>query len=117
MLIMFMQILFIMITLMWILFKFNSIISQNMMNNRIKSSPFECGFKTFYSGNSNTEMKFFIIGLIYLIFDIEINILIPMTYQIMHMYHSTLWLMAMMFFIIFMISTLIIEWFMGNLFW
>jgi len=42
-----------------------------------KSSPYECGFDPYGSNASVQDMQFFVIGGIFLIFDLEILLLYP----------------------------------------
>nr|YP_010350351.1 NADH dehydrogenase subunit 3 [Ixodes fecialis]UOK09780.1 NADH dehydrogenase subunit 3 [Ixodes fecialis] len=58
------------------------IISMIMSNykfaNKEKLSPFECGFDPFSLSRMSFSLKFFMIAIIFLIFDIEIIIILPM---------------------------------------
>nr|YP_010341281.1 NADH dehydrogenase subunit 3 [Stenamma expolitum]UNZ99546.1 NADH dehydrogenase subunit 3 [Stenamma expolitum] len=56
----------------------NIIISKKMKYNREKNSPFECGFDPFSSHHMPFSIQFFMISMIFLIFDIEITLLMPM---------------------------------------
>lgn len=42
-----------------------------------KSSPYECGFEPYGSNASVQDMQFFVVGGIFLIFDLEILLLYP----------------------------------------
>ena len=44
-----------------------------------KKSIYECGFENFSFLNENIDLKFFIIGIVFLIFDIEIIFLFPIS--------------------------------------
>ena len=44
-----------------------------------KKSIYECGFENFSFLNEGIDLKFFIIGIIFLIFDIEIIFLFPIS--------------------------------------
>nr|YP_010341268.1 NADH dehydrogenase subunit 3 [Stenamma diecki]UNZ99533.1 NADH dehydrogenase subunit 3 [Stenamma diecki] len=67
---------FLMISL--ILMFLNFMISKKLKLNREKSSPFECGFDPLSANRPPFSIQFFMISLIFLIFDIEITILIPL---------------------------------------
>ena|SRR5215469_705263 len=58
----------------------NFLISKKILLNREKISPFECGFDPISSNHIPFRIQFFIISLIFLIFDIEITLLIPLIY-------------------------------------
>nr|AKS04506.1 NADH dehydrogenase subunit 3 [Parasagitta elegans] len=72
-----------------------------------KGSPFECGFDP--SGVSRVTfcMKFFMISIIFLVFDVEVTLVFPMIYS---MYQ------VLSFLLILMIG-LVYEWAYGGLQW
>jgi NADH-quinone oxidoreductase subunit A len=45
--------------------------------NVSKLSPYECGFSPFSLRRSQVDIKFFLIAIIFLVFDIEILIIVP----------------------------------------
>ena len=53
------------------------LISKKMHYMREFLSPFECGFRTLAEGRLPFSIRFFIITLIFLIFDLELVILFP----------------------------------------
>nr|YP_010334243.1 NADH dehydrogenase subunit 3 [Crematogaster matsumurai]UNH90052.1 NADH dehydrogenase subunit 3 [Crematogaster matsumurai] len=76
--IMFMIPIFIALTLAFLLLLINFLISKKLPSSREKISPFECGFDPFSPSHIPFSNHFFMISLIFLIFDIEITILIPL---------------------------------------
>ncbi len=53
-------------------------ISNKFFSNQEKTSEYECGFEPFDSATRQPfEIHFFIVGVIFLIFDVEIALLIP----------------------------------------
>nr|YP_010610830.1 NADH dehydrogenase subunit 3 [Nanatka castenea]WAP91651.1 NADH dehydrogenase subunit 3 [Nanatka castenea] len=103
-------ILVIMITLLIILVSKKSIIDTQ------KSTPFECGFNPMSYKRLPFSIHFFLIAVIFLIFDIEIIIIIPMVFTLkssMMMY----WLITSMMFVLILILGLFHEWYNGMLNW
>nr|YP_010998237.1 NADH dehydrogenase subunit 3 [Plecia hardyi]WPM86394.1 NADH dehydrogenase subunit 3 [Plecia hardyi] len=93
-----------------------SLLSKKMIINHEKNSPFECGFDPKTSSRLPFSLRFFLITIIFLIFDVEIALLTPM---VVIMKYSNLWnwmLMSNIFIIILLIG-LIHEWNQGALNW
>nr|UPL65811.1 NADH dehydrogenase subunit 3 [Brachyrhynchus triangulus] len=93
-----------------------TIISYKMNTNREKSSPFECGFDPMSSPRKPFSIQFFLISLIFLVFDVEIAIILPMILMIKT---SSMWelMMIMLSFLIILIMGLYHEWNNGALKW
>nr|UJG45351.1 NADH dehydrogenase subunit 3 [Aquarius najas] len=93
-----------------------SIISKKSKNNREKMTPFECGFDPKSSARMPFSMQFFMIAIIFLIFDVEIIIILP-TIKMIQMSELTLWFLTTSTFIIILIIGLYHEWKNGILEW
>nr|QNJ33279.1 NADH dehydrogenase subunit 3 [Sceleocantha glabricollis] len=93
-----------------------NLISKKTFSDREKSSPFECGFDPKSTARLPFSLQFFLIAVIFLIFDVEITLLLPM---IMMMPISNLFNFSMMalFFLIILLVGLIHEWKQGALNW
>nr|UNO54267.1 NADH dehydrogenase subunit 3 [Dermacentor silvarum] len=66
----------ILIILMMLLTMFMMMNFKNL-ESKEKNSPFECGFDPFSLSRVPFSLKFFLIGIIFLVFDVEIVIIIP----------------------------------------
>nr|QSX81628.1 NADH dehydrogenase subunit 3 [Philotrypesis tridentata] len=93
----------------------NMIISKKLFKNREKSSPFECGFDPISKSRLPFSLSFYLISIIFLIFDIEIAMILPMTFYNLNLYYLfNINIIIIMF--ILMIG-LFIEWKEGALKW
>nr|YP_009919006.1 NADH dehydrogenase subunit 3 [Orthonevra geniculata]QMP96586.1 NADH dehydrogenase subunit 3 [Orthonevra geniculata] len=93
-----------------------SILSKKMINDREKSSPFECGFDPMSSSRLPFSLKFFLITIIFLIFDVEIALILPMI-LIMNFSNLMIWTITSIVFIIILLIGLYHEWNQGMLNW
>nr|YP_009745938.1 NADH dehydrogenase subunit 3 [Trichosia lengersdorfi]QIH95796.1 NADH dehydrogenase subunit 3 [Trichosia lengersdorfi] len=95
---------------------FASILSKKSFYDREKNSPFECGFDPKSSSRLPFSMRFFLIAIIFLIFDVEIALLLPII-PIMKISNLYMWLMTSLFFISILLLGLYHEWNQGALEW
>nr|YP_010265231.1 NADH dehydrogenase subunit 3 [Allodia protenta]UIP57102.1 NADH dehydrogenase subunit 3 [Allodia protenta] len=93
-----------------------SILSKKTFMDREKCSPFECGFDPKSSSRIPFSLRFFLITIIFLIFDVEIVLLMPII-VIMKMSNLMLWSYSSIFFIIILLIGLYHEWSQGALEW
>nr|ALO70787.1 NADH deshydrogenase subunit 3 [Ocypus brunnipes] len=93
-----------------------SMISKKTFMDREKSSPFECGFDPMSSMRLPFSIQFFLIAVIFLIFDVEITLLIPliMTLKISNLLN---YMIIMFFFIFILLLGIYHEWSQGALNW
>jgi NADH-ubiquinone oxidoreductase chain 3 len=84
--------------------------------DREKTSPFECGFDPINSARIPFSTRFFLLAVIFIVFDIEIVLLIPIP-LILIITNKTLILLATFTFLIILIIGLLHEWSEGSLNW
>nr|YP_009654816.1 NADH dehydrogenase subunit 3 [Megymenum gracilicorne]QCI09385.1 NADH dehydrogenase subunit 3 [Megymenum gracilicorne] len=92
-----------------------TMISKTSSYDREKMSPFECGFDPISSARTPFSIQFFLIAILFLIFDIEIAIMLPVMLTI-KMYTSK-WIITMTLFMIILVMGLYHEWKNGVLEW
>nr|QXG19223.1 NADH dehydrogenase subunit 3 [Drosophila ficusphila] len=93
-----------------------SILSKKAIIDREKSSPFECGFDPKSSSRLPFSLRFFLITIIFLIFDVEIALILPMII-ILKYSNIMIWTITSIIFILILLIGLYHEWNQGMLNW
>lgn len=93
-----------------------SVLSKKARIDREKSSPFECGFDPINSARLPFSIRFFLIAIIFLIFDVEIALILP-TVIIFNTSNIMWWVTTTLFFIFILLIGLYHEWNQGALNW
>nr|YP_010447004.1 NADH dehydrogenase subunit 3 [Loxocera sinica]UTM10369.1 NADH dehydrogenase subunit 3 [Loxocera sinica] len=93
-----------------------SILSKKSLTDREKSSPFECGFDPKSSSRLPFSLQFFLITIIFLIFDIEIALILPMILTISFS-NLLIWTITSLIFMLILLIGLYHEWNQGMLNW
>nr|AOY39376.1 NADH dehydrogenase subunit 3 [Psephenidae sp. BMNH 842687] len=93
-----------------------NMISKKSQTDREKSSPFECGFDPIKSSRIPFSLQFFLIAVIFLIFDVEIALLFPMV-SIMNMSNLNYYMIIVFLFILILLIGIYHEWNQGALDW
>nr|QXF29948.1 NADH dehydrogenase subunit 3 [Artemia persimilis] len=89
------------------------LVNKKASVDREKSSPFECGFDPLNSSRTPFSIRFFVITLIFLIFDVEITLLLPIVF--LDLSHLTTSLVI--FFSFILVAGVFYEWKEGALSW
>nr|YP_010026296.1 NADH dehydrogenase subunit 3 [Leptestheria brevirostris]QOQ37311.1 NADH dehydrogenase subunit 3 [Leptestheria brevirostris] len=92
------------------------LLSSKTLGDREKSSPFECGFDPVVSSRLPFSLRFFLIALIFLIFDVEIVLLLPSIPSFSEVEQQT-WVLNLVFFLVVLLVGLYYEWNYGALDW
>nr|YP_010535252.1 NADH dehydrogenase subunit 3 [Megacopta centronubila]UYA97700.1 NADH dehydrogenase subunit 3 [Megacopta centronubila]UYA97713.1 NADH dehydrogenase subunit 3 [Megacopta centronubila] len=93
-----------------------NILSKSSMQDREKMSPFECGFNPKSSARNPFSIQFFLLAMLFMIFDIEIAIILPIIIT-MKWSMTSKWVMTVTVFITLLIMGLYHEWKNGMLEW
>nr|UAJ48161.1 NADH dehydrogenase subunit 3 [Metaphire posthuma] len=93
-----------------------NLLAARSTEDREKSTPFECGFDPKNTARIPFSMRFFLLAIIFIVFDIEIVLLMPI--PTMYMTSSTLHItVTYMLFIMILLIGLFHEWNEGSLDW
>nr|YP_009975990.1 NADH dehydrogenase subunit 3 [Scyllarides haanii]QNK05434.1 NADH dehydrogenase subunit 3 [Scyllarides haanii] len=93
-----------------------SIVSKKTIIDREKSSPFECGFDPNGSARIPFSLRFFLIAVIFLIFDVEITLLLPLV-SISDFSDIFFYSVTGLSFLAILLFGLYFEWYSGALEW
>nr|YP_009681530.1 NADH dehydrogenase subunit 3 [Septifer bilocularis]QDO71949.1 NADH dehydrogenase subunit 3 [Septifer bilocularis] len=69
----------ILMALLWALFMF---LSEKSLVSREKSSPYECGFEVVMSARAPFSLRFFILAVLFVVFDVEVALMVPVVFSI-----------------------------------
>nr|AFO66910.1 NADH dehydrogenase subunit III [Campicoloides bifasciatus] len=81
-----------------------------------KLSPYECGFDPLGSARLPFSIRFFLVAILFLLFDLEIALLLPLPWAT-QLQSPTTTLMWASILILFLILGLVYEWIQGGLEW
>nr|QUL58869.1 NADH dehydrogenase subunit 3 [Musca vitripennis] len=93
-----------------------TILSKKTIVDREKASPFECGFDPKSSSRLPFSLRFFLITIIFLIFDVEIALILPII-LIIKFSNLLCWTVTSIVFILILLLGLYHEWNQGMLNW
>jgi len=80
-----------------------------------KDSPYECGFKTFEDSRLKFDVRFYLVAILFIIFDLEIAFLFPWAVALDEI--GLFGLLAMGLFLTILVIGFIYEWKKGALEW
>nr|QHQ98476.1 NADH dehydrogenase subunit 3 [Quadristernoseta cf. longigynium XFX-2019] len=91
------------------------LLSKLSFNDKENFSPFECGFDQFMTPRNPFSLRFFKITMIFLIFDVEITLILPMILNNNHLNFS--FLLSSYTLLLIILFGLLYEWYLGALNW
>jgi NADH-quinone oxidoreductase subunit A len=80
-----------------------------------KYSPYECGFSPFRTERAQFDIKFYLVALLFLVFDVELMFLLP--YCLSYYYLGILGYIIFLVFFFILIIGFLVEWAVGMLTW
>jgi NADH-quinone oxidoreductase subunit A len=80
-----------------------------------KNSPYECGFEAFEDARMKFDVRYYLVAILFILFDLEIAFLFPWAVALRDIGASGLW--AMMIFLGILVVGFIYEWKKGALDW
>nr|QFG38805.1 NADH dehydrogenase subunit 3 [Aeneator otagoensis] len=92
------------------------VLAKRAISDREKSSPFECGFDPIKSARLPFSLRFFLLAIIFLIFDVEIVLLFPILASMVTSLSFAL-VFGTFIFLVILILGLFHEWNEGSLDW
>nr|YP_010385008.1 NADH dehydrogenase subunit 3 [Asthenognathus inaequipes]UPL65018.1 NADH dehydrogenase subunit 3 [Asthenognathus inaequipes] len=103
-------------TVAYIVLTLATILSKKTIMDREKNSPYECGFDPKGSARLPFSLRFFLIAIIFLIFDVEITLLLPIA-STLNLTNIFSWFYTSMIFLIILLLGLYYEWHQSALEW
>lgn len=100
-----------------ILIFINILISLKISKDREKPSPYECGFNPLTSPHLPFSIQFYLVAVIFLIFDIEILLILPFIPSLIINTNLFYWIISFLIIYIFLIIGLIYEWNEQSIIW
>ncbi|AAO90945.2 NADH-quinone oxidoreductase subunit A [Coxiella burnetii] len=83
--------------------------------DKAKLSPYECGFEAFQDARLPFDVRFYLVAILFIIFDLETAFLFPWAVVLRHIGWFGFW--AMMVFLAILVVGFIYEWKRGALEW
>lgn len=83
--------------------------------NTAKNSPYECGFEGINDARLPFDVRFYLVAILFIIFDLETAFLFPWAVSLRQIGEAGLW--AMMVFLTILVVGFIYEWKKGALQW
>ena len=82
-----------------------------------KLSPFECGFDAFENAHLKFDVRYYLVAILFILFDLEIAFLFPWAVVLQDETVGLFGFVSMMIFLAILVIGFIYEWFKGALEW
>ena len=83
--------------------------------NAAKLSPYECGFEAFEDARMKFDVRYYLIAILFILFDLEIAFLFPWAVTLGEIGSFGFW--SMMIFLLILVVGFVYEWMKGALEW
>ena len=80
-----------------------------------KNSPYECGFEAFEDARMKFDVRYYLVAILFILFDLEIAFLFPWAVALREIGPAGFW--AMMLFLAILVVGFVYEWKKGALDW
>lgn len=80
-----------------------------------KLSAYECGFQPFEDARDKFDIKFYLVAILFIIFDLEVSFLFPWSIYLQSMHFTSFWFMFIFLFVL--TVGFVYEWMKGALNW
>ncbi len=85
--------------------------------NEEKLSPYECGFEAFEDARMKFDVRYYLVAILFILFDLEIAFLFPWAIVLGEQAESTFRYLAMVVFLGILVVGFVYEWMKGALDW
>ena len=102
-------------SLLSIIFFFFSLVLVSQKDDTQKSSSYECGFDPFDDARNNFDVRFYLVSILFIIFDLEVSFLFPWCLTLGTLPLFSYW--SMILFLILLTVGFVYEWKKGALDW
>jgi NADH-quinone oxidoreductase subunit A len=82
---------------------------------KAKSSPYECGFEPFSNARVTFDVRFYLVAILFIVFDLEVMFLLPWSVTLKQIGWEGFW--SMMIFLFVLVVGFVYEWRKGALEW
>ena len=82
-----------------------------------KNSPYECGFEAFEDARMKFDVRYYLVAILFILFDLEIAFLFPFAAAMMGLGQWSVGFWAMMMFLAILVVGFVYEWKKGALDW